>query len=210
MASSQNAKARLFACATRKGCFFISKSSGNTWKIYWKFVSKAWACTNTSVFKRPKTPAKLFFFLCAEEEFHLIIMLFGRKTVRQETEKGEKTENPSKASGLKRCPNWTLRGLCFPLGWRQLRSPEFVAPPRDSEQLRPGLLWIVSSTRGKVYKQQIAVVFVTPGESDLPANRPPEPPSRTPETRPPTSTSPCVVGLGWMMMMMMTRLALFA
>lgn len=137
MASSQNAKARLFACATRKGCFFISKSSGNTWKIYWKFVSKAWACTNTSVFKRPKTPAKLFFFLCAEEEFHLIIMLFGRKTVRQETEKGEKTENPFKGVWSEEVPELDVAWPLFPFGVAAAQVPRVCGSPQRLRAAAP-------------------------------------------------------------------------
>ena len=84
--SLQNGKSCLFSW-TRLKDYFISKSSSNTWKNYWKFVSKTWDCPNTSVFKRLKTPGELFFFLCEEEEFHLVIMLLKRKTERQEKEK---------------------------------------------------------------------------------------------------------------------------
>lgn len=125
MTSSQNDKACLFSCTRLKGYFFISKSSSSTWKNYWKFVSKTWDCTNTSVFKRLKTPGELFFFLSAEEEFHLVIMLLKRKTDRKRT--------LSRASGLKRRPNWTLLGLCFSFRvGRLFFSPRVCGSPQEA------------------------------------------------------------------------------
>lgn len=93
MTSLHNDKASLFSHTRLKDYFFISQSSGNTWKNFWKVVSKTWDCTNTSVFKGIKTPGELFFFLYAEEAFYLRIMLLKRKTERQDREKEVRREN---------------------------------------------------------------------------------------------------------------------
>lgn len=64
-------------------------------------------------FKRLKTPGELFFFLSAEEEFHLVIVLLKRKTERQERGKGGNKENSLSYIWPKEAPTLDIAWALF-------------------------------------------------------------------------------------------------
>lgn len=153
MTSVRNDKACLLFCTRLKGYFFCSKFSGNTWKNYWKFVSKTWDCTNTSVFKRLKTARDLFFFLYAEEEFLLGIMVLKRKKDKK-GRKGKRKKKKKSCQGHQVCPNWTshrpslLMGVGVEGGFNSLPQSSWLTP-RGIELGAWGSFWTVSSPRAQ-------------------------------------------------------------
>lgn len=114
----------------------------------------------------------MFFFLCAEEAFHLIVVLFEGKTGRRETEKGEKTETPFKGvwseEALKPDVAWPLLsfGVAAALVLRVCGSPQGLGAAAP----RAPLDYIKYEGQSMQTAHAIAIVAVTPGESDLPAN----------------------------------------